>query len=520
MYRNPQTSMPCSIPALEDLEPRTLMSVNLWANCNFGQDNFKDYLAPYDSGTIRVTIHNDGTTKASGMTRANIYLSTDQTLDEGEDILLASDVKLNVKLAGGKYKTYSPRVTIPSDLVMDDYYLLVGLDTTDVIDETDENDNIAVSDDTQEVQYIFGTFHGRHVTLTLDDTSSGESVPVTFSIKGCGYGLVEADSTEDNPGYNLTIKKTNSSSSLRVSAGDDGTTSISGLDVQGNIKTVDAANADLVGDANIDGVVSRITMADVGDPHGGDLALTIGSAHHWWVDLQFNSVSNLSIDSHERIGDISATEWLDDDHDDLIQAPQIDTMTISGDEDAGIAGDLETSVLAYRDNVYKDPWIGNVNVAGTVREATIRSGRDIDNITVGAAVSSNFLAGLQDDVTQPSDLDDYIIREGHWYWGSWRHDEAISRIKRFEITGLAGADDADPLFVDSNVAAGCIERAYLKNVQYDNGGNEFGLYAAEDNDCGDAYDFVSVYDKSTGDLDTFNYHELPYFQGDFVIQIV
>ncbi len=522
MFR-PQKDRRVEPAALENLEARMLLSANLTADVNFGRDNFTTYLAPGDRGNIRYTLHNDGDSTASGTVTMAAYLSTDGVLD-GSDVLLSDTIQRTIRLRAGGSKTYSAAVSIPLDLVKNDYYLILDVDTTSAVVESNEADNVAVSTEPQEVRYVLGSFHKRHVTLTLIDSSSGSDVAVTFAMSGRGYGVIDGDSTPETPGYSITLKDTNNHSEMSITPESGQWTAVSYLDVWGSVGSIDAPNADLIGDVQIDGTIGDLLMANAGTPGGSDIVINIDGHSRWWANLQFDYVANAFITSDQTLGIVSVIDWTDDAGEkDLIAAPTIDTIEAVGYSDAGVDGDFEADVLIQSDRMHHDVYLGDLNVAGTVRDATIRVEGDIDRIAVGAAIDSNFLAGVEDGVTQPADQYDFLTEYySRWHWfGMQHHDVAFSRIGSFTVTGLDSDPDADN-FANSNIAAGSIGEVHLRNMPTDNGGTDFGVFAAWDNnfDYRQPVDLVTIHETlgdSTTVIDPF---DMPYRDGDFVIQIV
>jgi hypothetical protein len=224
-------------------------------------------------------------------------------------------------------------------------------------------------------------------------------------------------------------------------------------------------------------------------------------------------VINASIDTTQPIDNLIVTDWLDDGGEkDAVSAPVVYRLQSVGDSAA--AGDWQADVYAQNDG---DPWhsyIDSIEVNGTVSDATIRCDGDICDITVGAAVSSNFLSGVQDGVTLPASLDDFFTVH------DWHHgDEAFSGIDTFTVTGLTDLTDGT-FFQDTNIAGGSIGTVELRNVAFDNGGTSFGVYAAKWNTWGEPIHKVSIEDTASGDTNVLWNDNFPYTDQDLVIRIV
>ncbi len=95
--------------------------------------------------TVDWTVRNDGTQAASAVWNDRIYLSTDQIVD-GSDLVMSVDAvnRTSNTLAPGDSYTISQQPRIPSNKPKGLYYILIAADATNVIGETDENNNLVV----------------------------------------------------------------------------------------------------------------------------------------------------------------------------------------------------------------------------------------------------------------------------------------------------------------------------------------------------------------------------------------
>ncbi len=111
--------------------------------------------------------------------------------------------------------------------------------------------------------------------------------------------------------------------------------------------------------------------------------------------------------------------------------------------------------------------LGTLKVVGTLDSSVIRSVGSVGTATLGAMVDSVLFAGVRSDYADTGDdgvldlpiaIDNYIDPEA----------DVLAKIQKLTIVGGKSYGGAD-LFINSNVAAGTIVAATVKNVQTDNG---------------------------------------------------
>lgn len=100
-------------------------------------------IAPGGSLTVNVTMRNLGNAAAPGGWGWRVYLSTDQTLSPGTDVLLKA-WGFGPLPAGGS-GGFSQAVNLPGSLPNGTYYLIAQLDVTAAVAESNENNNVTVS---------------------------------------------------------------------------------------------------------------------------------------------------------------------------------------------------------------------------------------------------------------------------------------------------------------------------------------------------------------------------------------
>jgi hypothetical protein len=337
---------------------------------------------PGDKGKVSIVIGNWSNHAASGKINIDIYASLhsiDQPLDSN-DIKLVTLANQSVNIARYSAKTYTASVQIPPNIEPNDYYILADIDSTNTIPESDEENNLAVSDNTYETVWKFGSFDDRKNVKLIVNDSNETPVLVTFALTGGGYGEIIG-----GPDFNeVTLNNTKKTSSLTITTTGKGTqTSVGDIIVNdpNGLKDIIARTTDLRGDITVDGSLGALTLDDVAGTH----TITIGPSSNpkAKVNMTFDRVSDLAIDSDTPIKTITATEWLDtDDTPDEISVPSLDTLNIKGDKKRAIGGDF-AGTLTVTNNA------GSLKIAGTLSNP----------LTIGGNVNSVTLNQLQGNLT-------------------------------------------------------------------------------------------------------------------------
>jgi len=92
-------------------------------------------------GRAVIRISNTGAARFSGTSKVGLYLSTDPTLDDADQLIAAPARRL--RLAPGASKILRLRLIYPA--VAGSYYLIAEADATNAVPETDESNNAAAS---------------------------------------------------------------------------------------------------------------------------------------------------------------------------------------------------------------------------------------------------------------------------------------------------------------------------------------------------------------------------------------
>lgn len=93
---------------------------------------------------MKVIVKNQGNVLAKGKINIDVYASTDQILDHGVDVLLASKLNIPINLKKDKTKTVNINVAL-AGLAPGDYYFLAYIDSANTIAESDETNNLAAT---------------------------------------------------------------------------------------------------------------------------------------------------------------------------------------------------------------------------------------------------------------------------------------------------------------------------------------------------------------------------------------
>ena len=149
---------------------------------------------------------------------------------------------------------------------------------------------------------------------------------------------------------------------------------------------------------------------------------------------------------------------------------------------ATIAGDLYDAVWSISGTM------GNLKVKGVAEDMIVRSTDSMGSITLGAAINSDFQAGVHSSVgSHPGSVGDFVNTD--------------ARIRKVTIKGLKlpGIEEDPYFFENSNFSAASIGRVSVLNLWANNGGEEFGFYALHKGLGGGAIASVAYRDTFTGE---------------------
>jgi hypothetical protein len=284
---------------------------------------------PNDVLKFKVPIQNLGNTAAVGDIDVDFYLSLDQTVSPGTDVLLKSlsDVSISIDPNGQQFITAS--APIPATVLGGTFYILADIDSSNTITESNEANNTAVAPDPIEVVWRFGNFNDRkNVKLVVPDADGNM---VTFSMSGQGVGNVLGGSNFTE----IALTGTGSHSAVKIATKAGIFTHVTDITSTNTLASINAPRTNLLGDVTINGTVNSIRMADVADQH----TITIGAPvlPNGTTSLKFNHVDDLTLVSQTPIRSLRVIDWHDTDGtQDVIQTPWIGNLKVAGDFQANI----------------------------------------------------------------------------------------------------------------------------------------------------------------------------------------
>jgi hypothetical protein len=235
--------------------------------------NAPDTLIPGDTFNTKVTMTNIGNGKLSNSVIVDLYLSTDQTFDAGDVLVGTNAVRTFVapfgytrvfanrnqtSLAPGKSKTVTIKVTVPSNLVEGQYFLIAHVDGTELTPEPDELNNAIASAAAFDFTFGFGTFAQRRsaVLRYLDP----DGTRVTFRLSGNGSGRIVFNSGVPSLVFDGTDNRTRvtitTSGGQKQWAFDD-------LTIDNSIASLVARTTELQGAVSVAGTIGKATFKNV-----------------------------------------------------------------------------------------------------------------------------------------------------------------------------------------------------------------------------------------------------------------
>ncbi|SEF48157.1 Ig-like domain (group 3) [Nitrosospira multiformis ATCC 25196] len=306
---------------IEALEPRLLLSADLIGSIDSSSLD-RDFL-PTEPASISVLITNQGDAPATPVT-VKLFASSDSQLDAG-DTLIGTATSSSPELLPGTSTTLDVPVSVGA-LDIGSYQLIASADPDQEIAEEDENNNIFLAERALNIARQFGQVpgHALPTSLSVNDTNG---TAVTFSLSGPGWGEV----TRSGAGLALSLFSTDTTSALTVTT--SGSHSLlTGLAVDGNIKSILASNLDLLGTARISGSIQNITLGDV---KGTSSLLVQGTGSG--MAFSAGSVRSLVLTSATPINTVAVQEWLASGSAPAsINGPSLGTLTATGEFSADI----------------------------------------------------------------------------------------------------------------------------------------------------------------------------------------
>ncbi len=424
-------------------------------------------VVPGDVVKPTITLFNTGGAAFNGTVDVNFYLSpptgtdTDGRLRDADDILIGSFSDTPVTVASDGTVTLSQSFNLGARLDKPDgAYRLIAevIPASGAPTELFTDDNVAPDGNGHSYANQFGliTIAGFGSRVAKLNYTEADGNVVTLSITGAGVGKASAN----DGGVNLTISGTNPASVVNLgtalSATDKTPTraEFHHIDVVSPLGTLNFAQADVDGYITMS---SGVKVAKFGDVTGQNRTFVLGgfgALNTTPAKLSFGRVSDLSIESDQRIKSLTAIEWLNtaDSARDRITAPTLTKLNITGSAEAGIRGDLEADV-----EVLLATKISSFTVKGFLNDSTVTTPGNVGSVKLGGMFDSNFFAGT---TARPDSLEDFTAKR---------------TINKFTITGVANAGTL--FFADSQVAASTIAKIVVKGIDGTSGDSAFGFVA-------------------------------------------
>jgi len=203
-------------------------------------------------------------------------------------------------------------------------------------------------------------------------------------------------------------------------------------------------------------------------------------------------------------GSISAAQW----NGGSLQGTTVRSLTTKGNRrNPGITGDFSADVLLTSADT-RGLSLGRMSVYGTARDTTVRTAGSMGGIMLGATEGSDFLAGIDPAVgRRPTD-------PGHFV-------NVLASIGSVRVKGFRLPRGVIPprFVIDSNFSAATIGTVNLMNVEFDNSGNPFGLFALNQG-TGREIRSVSYRDTLTGERWRYPTAGPVFTHPDLVIEII
>lgn len=324
--------------SVEALEARQLFNADLAVRFDTANFQVPAQVVPGDSFNAGILVKNFGPLAANGLVTIEFYASTNSTFDTS-DVLMARYANEPIFLSANGINSegnFADLVRVPAGLEPGQYFILVRILPNSQVNDTNQSNNIAITDTAMNVTWRFGDFAGRNdVRLTLPD---GDKL-VDFIWAGAGFGTV----TKNQDGsFDIVTSGTTADTDISVDVRNGNRlTTIRNVTVNGSLDELWLARATFTGTIHVNGTVRRIDTANV----VGSLSSAAGSGALIRIDGQtvettfsFGQVSNLSIQTASGITALSTSgKWSDNDaNPDLISAPFLRSLNIAGNFAAGI----------------------------------------------------------------------------------------------------------------------------------------------------------------------------------------
>jgi hypothetical protein len=375
--------------------------------------------APGEKAAVKFTLTNAGNFTATGSITNTLYLSLDDTLDSGDIpiTIKGSLAGVKLKLVKQKSMSLSGNFTVPAGTPLGDYVLLLNVNATDSLLESDNTNNTAVSPTLLTAVDAFGNVGGRaNVILILPDA---DGTQVTYKLTGPGMGTVNVGDS----GTDLSLTGTTAASALTITGkGGDGLVELDDLSATGPIGTIKAATTDISGNATLSGGVAKLQL-NAGGTINENSTLTLGAGASSAITLDdgwnVNStagIKSLTAGTGIAAGGVHPDVIVDRNVPSTIAAPWIGSftdkvdsvlnLTLSG---IGSPGGVALSTASITQSLASATWsvagtIGKLALHGVSSEASINIAGPVKTLSNTGDFGGNIAATLFGSVTITGDL--------------------------------------------------------------------------------------------------------------------
>jgi hypothetical protein len=306
----------------ESLEQRQLLTADLAVS--FLEFTVPTPMVPGDRFNAGVVIDNNGPMAAVGLVSINFFLSTDTNFDVS-DINIGSYPSLPISLSSNDFGEFADLVHIPATTPAGNYFFLVRITPNNQVNDTNQSNNVAASDDFFPVEIAFGNLPGRGNAIL--EQVDPEGTIVQFQLLNGGTGTI---SRNDDGRFDVTVTGAGANTQLGfATSGGDGLVDIDDINVAGSISSITGANARLLGSLSVSGTLGTLTLGDVGGTTA-EVPITIGQAGNTVIVL--GAVRNTSISTPGAIESLRVTSWTDTNASptDLIEAQWLNSLISTG----------------------------------------------------------------------------------------------------------------------------------------------------------------------------------------------
>ena len=226
-------------------------------------------VVPGQTGTVRVTLTNQGDAIATGTVTNTLALSLDAMADPADTPVPVTGrlARANVKLAPGASVTLPGRFTIPADVPLGQYLLLATVDADGTLAQSNAANDVVASTTAYTVATAFGTVGGRpNAALRLADA---DGTVGTFRLRGPGTGTVDLT---DN-GLDLTLTGTTAATAVTITTAAGRTLHLHDVSADAPLGAVRAPSMAINGTVALAGGAASLAL---GDLTGAAVTVTAG----------------------------------------------------------------------------------------------------------------------------------------------------------------------------------------------------------------------------------------------------